>query len=265
MYKTTYVVKGMDCHKEEQLIKTGVKEIPTVLGVRTDLSKRTVEVYHRDSYEVVSKFMSGLRLDAKFVSSEKVESIKLDNGDETTQRKVLWQVLIINFFFFLLELITGLLAESMGLIADSLDMLADSFVYGISLFVVGKSTVKKKRVAAISGYFQFFLAVLGLFEVIRRFLGYGENPDFKLMIIISFFALVGNTVSLFILERSKSKEAHIQASMIFTSNDMIANSGVIIAGIFVYFIKSRIPDLIIGAIVFFIVANGALKIIKLSK
>ena len=32
----------------------------------------------------------------------------------------------------------------MGLVADSLDMLADSFVYGISLFAVGGTLIKKK-------------------------------------------------------------------------------------------------------------------------
>ena len=41
----------------------------------------------------------------------------------------------------------------MGLVADSLDMLADSFVR-ISLFAVGGTVIKKKRIARIAGYFQ---------------------------------------------------------------------------------------------------------------
>jgi Co/Zn/Cd efflux system component len=64
---------------------------------------------------------------------------------------------------------------------------------------------------------------------------------------------------------NKSKEAHMQASMIFTSNDVIINSGVIIAGLLVNWLNSSYSDLIIGAIVFVIVARGAYRILKLAK
>ena len=57
----------------------------------------------------------------------------------------------------------------------------------------------------------------------------------------------------------------MQASMIFTSNDVIVNIGVIIAGVLVYFTNSKIPDLVIGVFVFVIVSKGALRILKLSK
>lgn len=57
----------------------------------------------------------------------------------------------------------------------------------------------------------------------------------------------------------------MQASMIFTSNDVIVNAGVILAGALVYITASRIPDLIIGAIVSMIVGRGAYRIIRLSR
>ena len=74
-----------------------------------------------------------------------------------------------------------------------------------------------------------------------------------------------NVICLYLLQKSTSKEAHMQASMIFTSNDVIINSGVIIAGIMVYLLKSSYPDLIIGGVVFVIVARGAYRILKLAK
>jgi Co/Zn/Cd efflux system component len=57
----------------------------------------------------------------------------------------------------------------------------------------------------------------------------------------------------------------MQASAIFTSNDIIVNGGVILAGILVYFLESKWPDLIIGGIVFTFVMRGAIKILKLAK
>jgi len=90
-------------------------------------------------------------------------------------------------------------------------------------------------------------------------------PDFQTMIIVSILALIANSVCLYLLQKSKSKEAHMKATMIFTSNDIIINTGVILAGVLVLLTQSKYPDLIIGAIVFLIVVRGAFRILKLGK
>ena len=161
---------------------------------------------------------------------------------------------------------TGLISKSMGLVADSLDMLADSFVYGISLLAVSGTLTKKKRIARLAGYFQILLAIIGFAEVLRRFLGAAKMPDFSTMIIISILALFANGFCLYLLQKSKSKEeAHMKASMIFTSNDVIINLGVITAGVLVNWLNSNKPDLIIGSIVFVLVIQGAIRILKVGK
>ncbi len=134
------------------------------------------------------------------------------------------------------------------------------------MFAVGGTIVKKKRIAKFAGYFQISLAMIGFVEVLRRFFSTEKLPDFSTMIIISILALIANGFCLYILQKSKGKEeAHIQASMIFTSNDVIINLGVIAAGILVNSLNSNKPDLIIGTIVFALVIQGAFRILKLSK
>ena len=158
------------------------------------------------------------------------------------------------------------MSKSMGLVADSLDMLADSFVYGISLFAVGGSVIKKKKIARLAGYFQILLAIIGFAEVLRRFFGSEKLPDFSTMIIVSILALIANGICLYLLQKSNSKkEAHMKASMIFTSNDVIINLGVIIAGLLVNWLNSSKPDLIIGTIVFALVVQGAVRILKIGR
>src|SRR5690554_8209724 len=77
------------------------------------------------------------------------------------------------------------------------------------------------------------------------------------MIIVSILALIANGICLYILQKSKSKEeAHMKASMIFTSNDIIINLGVISAGLLVNWLDSNKPDLIVGTIVFGLVVQG---------
>jgi Co/Zn/Cd efflux system component len=264
MVKTIFKISKMDCPAEEQLIRTKLDGISAIQGLQFDIPKRQLEIYHWDSYETILAALDSLQLDTKLLSTQSIEAMDtVENGRR--QSRVLWQVLTINFFFFALEIITGFMAGSMGLIADSLDMLADSIVYGLSLLAVGGTVTRKKKIAGAAGYFQAVLAALGFAEVIRRFVGHGEAPDFQTMILISFFALAGNACCLYLLQKSKSQEAHMQASMIFTSMDVIANLGVIVAGAFVYLTGSKLPDLIIGTIVFILVGRGSQRILKLSK
>jgi Co/Zn/Cd efflux system component len=85
------------------------------------------------------------------------------------------------------------------------------------------------------------------------------------MIAVALLALIGNLVSLWLINKAKSDEAHMQASAIFTSNDIIVNGGVILAGVLVFWFGSKLPDLIIGAIVFSFVIRGAVRILKIAK
>lgn len=254
----------MDCPSEEHVIRMKLGGLHVIQNLNFNFELRELIVHHEgEPYEITSR-LNSLDFGTLLISSEEtIESGVVSN--KKGERSLLIQVLFINLFFFILEITAGILGNSMGLVADSLDMLADSFVYGLALIAAGGALYMKKRVAKVSGYFQLFLALLGLSEVIRRFAGFEQMPVFSLMIIVSLLALAGNTASLFLLQKSKSREAHLQASMIFTSNDVIVNLGVILAGVMVYITNSRYPDLIVGVLVFIIVANGAFKILKLSK
>lgn len=253
----------MDCPSEENLIRLKLNGIKEVTRLDFDLENRKLTVYHSNNLDLIEESISQLKLDSKLIST--VASDAINFSEQSNQKKALWAVLIINFGFFLIEIISGLLSNSMGLVADSLDMLADAFVYGISLYAVGGTVKIKKNIAKLAGFFQIALAVIGFLEVLRRFLGVEEFPDFRTMIVVSFFALVANSFCLYLLQKSKSNEAHMQASMIFTSNDVIINLGVIVAGFLVLLLSSGIPDLVIGTIVFVLVVIGAIRILKLSK
>jgi len=264
MQKSTFRIKKMDCAAEEQLVRMKLEGMQSIKQLIFDLGGRTLDVIHTGDVAPIAAAIHDLHLDDSHIVSESVDA-EVHLATENHERKLLIYVLLINAFFFVLEMITGLLSHSMGLVADSLDMLADALVYGLSLYAVGGTILRKKRIAKTSGYFQLVLALLGFSEVVRRFMGFGETPVFSTMIYISLFALIGNALSLVILRKSNSDEAHIKASWIFTSNDVIINIGVILAGVLVYLTRSRIPDLVIGTIVFAIVIQGAFRILKLSR
>jgi Co/Zn/Cd efflux system component len=264
MNKSTFHIARMDCASEEQMIRMKLDGDATVHSLNFDIPKRKLIVFHDGAPDVLSGKIHELNLGAALMESERVQAVG-NSTDPASQRKLLWAVLLINFACFLLEVTTGFLSRSMGLVADSLDMLADALVYGLALLAVGGTVVRKKNIATTAGYFQMALALLGFAEVVRRVLGYDVPPAFTTMIIVSLIALAGNAGSLWLLQRSKSDEPHMRASMIFTSNDVIINIGVIVAGGLVYVTGSNKPDLVIGGIVFVIVMRSALRILKLGK
>lgn len=264
MDKTLFDISKMDCPSEENLIRLKLDGISSIKKLSFDIPNRQVTVYHSGQHNAIERSILDLNLDGKLKSTEVID--ELDFEEDTNQRNLLFSVLLINFSFFIIEMTTGLFSKSMGLVADSLDMLADSFVYGISLLAVGSAVVRKKRIAKLAGYFQITLAAIGFLEVLRRFLSAEKLPDFSTMIIVSVLALIANSVCLYLLQKSKSiEQAHMKASMIFTSNDIIINAGVILAGLLVLWLDSSLPDLIIGIIVFALVIQGALRILKLGK
>lgn len=263
MQKSTFRLSKMDCSSEEQLVRMKLNGLKDVKHLAFDLPERSVTIVHAGDITTVEEAIQDLNLGAIRISSEYInEQEPMEQKDE---RRLLIYVLAINAFFFVVEMTTGILSNSMGLVADSLDMLADAFVYGLSLLVVGSTMIKKKRMARSSGYLQLLLAVVGLTEILRRFWGLSEVPVYSTMIVISFLALLGNVACLIILRKARNNDPHIRASQIFTSNDVIINAGVLLAGVLVYLTGSKIPDLIIGGIVFVIVVRGAFRILNLAK
>ncbi|MBU3005948.1 cation transporter [Paraglaciecola arctica] len=183
---------------------------------------------------------------------------------DASQKRVLYWLLGINATMFFVEMTVGILADSTALIADSMDMLADAVVYGIGIYAVGKSILHKAKAAQISGYFQLLLGVIILIDITRR-LFLGSEPISSLMIGMGFIALIANVACLVIIRNHKNDEVHMRASWIFSANDVIANMGVIIAGVLVVWLDSRVPDLVIGCIVSIAVLRGAWMILKDAK
>lgn len=261
--KSIFKITKMDCPSEEQVIRLKLADLPTILKLDFDIAKRQLTVYHKDQYDEIFQKLDSLNFGTSLILTETDELIETTLQDKKSESSLLIKILLINLLLFFLEAGFGYISASIGLVADSLDMLADSIVYLLALYAVGGSAMRKKNISKAAGYFQLILAILGLIEVIKRFVSIDIIPDFQTMISISIVALAGNAFCLYLLQQNKSNEVHMRASMIFTSNDVIVNLGVICAGILVNVSNSKLPDLIVGSFVFILVGNGAIKILKL--
>lgn len=267
MNRTVFKIPKMDCPSEEKMVRMALEGNEEIKKLEFDFRERTLAVIHSDSSQKLLRALEPLNFGAKLEKEEPflpdAEDLEEDL-DPIKEAKILKMLLAINGGMFFVELTFGLIAQSMGLISDSLDMLADAAVYCLSLYAVGKTLSMKKSAARMSGYLQILLVIIALTETIRRFV-YGSDPEGIQMMGVSFIALLANVSCLLILFKHKGGGVHMRASWIFSTNDVIANMGVILAGAAVYFLKTPYPDLIIGIVVAIVVFRGAMSILKISR
>jgi Co/Zn/Cd efflux system component len=262
LQESVFAVPKMDCPSEERMIRVALDGLAGVRQISCDLAGRRVRVQHDANADEISSRLGGLGLGATLIETADSQATDTEVPDPAREGRTLRLVLAINAVMFVGELVMAWVAQSAALLADSLDMFADAAVYGLALYAVGRSAQARTRTAHLAGWLQAALAVGALVEVVRRFVS-GSEPEPPLMMVVSGVALVANVACLWLLSRHKEGGAHMKASVIFSTNDVIANVGVIAAGALVAWTGSRYPDLAIGAVIATIVLLGARRILRL--
>ena len=268
-HRSTFTVPKMDCPSEENLIRMALRDVPGLRALEFDLAHRQLAAVHECPAHTLLQRLQPLNLGASLLASAPAPALQplpaaaaeAQAGDAAETRTLRW-LLAINAVMFVVELALGWVAQSTGLVADSLDMFADAAVYGLALAAVGQAQARKVRAAHAAGWLQLALALGALAEVARRAL-WGSEPVSALMMGVGAAALAANVTCLVLVARQRGRGVHMTASYIFSANDVIANLGVIAAGVLVAWTGSPWPDLVIGTVIALVVLAGARRILKL--
>ena len=177
------------------------------------------------------------------------------------ERRVLTIALTLNAAMAVIGCMAGWIAQSTGLLADALDMLSDATAYAIGLAAIGRGARFKANAAWLSGSVLLVLGLGVLLEVGRRVFQ-GAEPLSGWMIGTACLSLVVNLTVLRMLAPLKSGEVHLRATWIFTRADVVANVGVVVAGLLVLVLASPYPDYVIGTLIGLYVIKEALEILS---
>ena len=182
-------------------------------------------------------------------------------ANDARQRRVLQSVLVINAIMFVVEASAGWLASSSALLADSLDMLGDSIAYGFSLYVIGRGA----RWIAISALLKgLLMAMFGLFvlgEVIYKLL-WPVLPHAETIGLIGALALSTNLICLWLLWHHRSDDINMHSVWLCSRNDIIANVGVIVAGVTVAVTHTGWPDIAVGLLIASLFLRSAVQVLS---
>lgn len=197
--------------------------------------------------------------------------------EQQKSKKTLWITLILTLFFTIVEIVGGLLSNSLALLSDSAHMISDVFALGLSMTAIYLATRKPNHKYTF-GYLRFeiiasflngltlAIIAIGIFvEGIKRMIN-PQEVDLQLMLIIASIGLIVNIVLTIVLSRSVKDEdnLNVKSALWHFIGDLLSSIGVIASSVLIYFTGITIFDPLISMVIGGIIFTGGAKIIRES-
>ena len=194
----------------------------------------------------------------------------------SNNKKALFLSFILIAAFMIVEVVGGVLTNSLALLSDAGHMLSDAAALGLSLFAIklgerkasSSKTYGYKRfeiiAAALNGITLILISLYIFYEAYHRF----WNPPEVLsggMLAISTIGLLVNIVAAWILMRGdKDENLNVRSAFLHVIGDMLGSVGAIIAALLMIFFGWGIADPIASVIVAILIIISGIRVTKES-
>lgn len=177
-------------------------------------------------------------------SYEDVSAHSHNHGKGLSNSKMLF-TLLLNLLITIVEIIGGLLSNSLALLSDALHNLSDTmaiFIAWIASIISRKEANQRKtfgykRVEILAAFINaVVLIVVSVYLFYEAYLRFLQPEPIKgmLMIIVSAVGLLANLISVLILHSDKKKNINIKAAYLHLFGDTLSSVAVLIGGIFIW-------------------------------
>lgn len=200
--------------------------------------------------------------------------LKCFESKNDKQIKKLRLTTYIAIFFMLLELVGGIVANSLALISDALHMFTDVGAFMLSLIVLkiakrpssSEMSYGYKRAevlgALASGLTLWALCGVLIYEAIMRIITPHEVSG-GIVFVIATFGLLSNIAMMKILHsHDKDEQLNVKAAYLHVLGDLLGSIGVIVSGILIYFTHWNIIDPLITLLFAVVILFTSGKILK---
>lgn len=195
--------------------------------------------------------------------------------NQVKSKKTIYISLTLTLAFALLELIGGIISNSLSLIGDSFHMLSDVLALGASAVAIYFSAKKPNNnftfgylrleiiTAFVNGLVLIAISIYIVIEGIIRFFN-PKDINLKSMFTIALIGLIFNITITLILHNSLKEEnnLNVQSAIWHFIGDLINSIGVIISSIIIYFTDYTFVDIIMSIIISIVLFKGGYKITK---
>lgn len=161
-------------------------------------------------------------------------------------RRVVGLVALLNVAYFGVEFAVAIAIGSVSLFADSIDFLEDASVNFLIFVALGWSALRRARTGMALACILLVPGLAALWTAWEKF-GSPIPPDPLPLSLAGVGALVVNMICALMLARYRSHRGSLsRAAFLSARNDVLANLGIIAAGLVTAATVSAWPDLIVG-------------------
>ncbi|WP_066295190.1 cation diffusion facilitator family transporter [Bacillus sp. FJAT-29937] len=191
-------------------------------------------------------------------------------------KKALFIAFLLIASFMVIEVIGGIMTNSLALLSDAGHMLSDAVALGLSLFAIklGEKKASESKTfgykrfeiiaAALNGITLILISLYIFYEAYHRFFNPPEVQSVG-MLIVSSIGLVVNILAAWILMRGdKEENLNVRSAFLHVIGDMLGSVGAIIAALLMMFFGWGIADPIASSIVAGLIIVSGWRVTKES-
>lgn len=182
------------------------------------------------------------------------------HSHQVTGKKLGWAI-VFNLVITVAEFAGGILTGYLALVADAVHNLSDVAALGLAwlgfkgsqLPATKKSTYGYKRVevmtAFISAVALVVIAIFILFEAYDRLLNPVPLTRPGLFLTVAVIGLVGNVVSILLLQSEKGKSLNMRTAFLHMAYDAVSSAAVIVGGVVIILTDIYLIDTILSTVI----------------
>ncbi|MBT2640312.1 MULTISPECIES: cation diffusion facilitator family transporter [unclassified Bacillus (in: firmicutes)] len=191
------------------------------------------------------------------------------------KRALFWAFLIIAAFM-VIEVIGGVITNSLALLSDAGHMLSDAAALGLSLFAM-KLGERKATQSKTYGYKRFeiiaaalnglTLIIISIYIFVEAYHRFTDPPQVQSigMLTISVIGLIVNIIAAWILmSGDKDENLNVRSAFLHVLGDMLGSVGAITAALLIYFFGWGLADPIASVAVAILIIISGWRVMKES-
>ena len=194
-----------------------------------------------------------------------------DVAKQTTSRLALSLALTLIFVF--IEVIAGLIGNSLALLTDAAHNFTDVIALGLSWYAIrltsqpadGRKTYGYHRagiLVALINSTTLVLISLGIFyEAYRRFMNPPQVQS-GILITVGVIAVVINVVTALLVKKGSGSDLNLRSAFLHLMGDVLSTIGAVIAGVVIYFTGANWLDPLVSVLIGLLILYNAWGILR---
>jgi cobalt-zinc-cadmium efflux system protein len=183
--------------------------------------------------------------------------------------------LSITILMMIVEIVGGLLSNSLALLSDAGHMFTDNLALLLSYFAMkfaSKPATEKKTfgfyrleilAALLNGIVLVLISIYIMYQAYLRMI-HPQPVEGQLMLIVAIIGLVANVGGAFILFKHSHASLNIRGAYLHIVGDALSSIGVVIGGIIIIYAGWYLIDPILSIIISMIIIYGSWSLVKES-